>query len=80
MNKLMIVIAVLALGGCVRESLRADHGYSVENNMTVQALNPNAPDKELSGMDGQKAESAYQNYLSEDGKVKDETLIKNIRK
>ncbi|MDX1823120.1 MAG: hypothetical protein R3354_00295 [Thiohalomonadales bacterium] len=78
MNKVIVVIAITLLGGCARESLRSDHGYSVRHNVAVQAFNPNAPDKDLRGMDGAKAEAAYQNYLKDDGKMKDEKLVNKI--
>lgn len=80
MNKWMVVIAALALSGCVREHFRGDYGYSVENNMSAQTINPDAQYKDyptVSG-NGAKIEAGYQRYLKDDGKVEEGRVVEDV--
>lgn len=80
MNKWVVVMAALALTGCVREHFRGDYGYSVENNMSVQTINPDAQYKDypVVSSSGAKVEAGYERYLKDDGEVEEGRVVEDV--
>ncbi|MQX52978.1 hypothetical protein [Alcanivorax sediminis] len=80
MNKLIGIFLVLALTGCARESLRGDHGYSNENNMAVQVVNPGAENKDYGVITthGAKINAGVERYLKDDGEVEEGRVVEDV--
>lgn len=80
MNKLIVVMLAIALSGCVRMHFRDDYGYSVENNNTVQTINPEAQnmDRPPVASSGAKISAGYERYLNDDGQVEEGRVVEDV--
>ncbi len=80
MNKFLVMALVIFASGCARESLRPDFAYSTDNNMTVQAINPDADttDRGVISTHGAKINMGVERYLKDDGAVEEGRIVDDI--
>ncbi|MED5388293.1 MAG: hypothetical protein VX793_05540 [Pseudomonadota bacterium] len=80
MNKFLLVMLMVMLGACARESLRPDYGYSVNHNAEVQVINPDAryKDHPVISTHGGKLDAGYERFLKDDGKVEEGRIVEDI--
>lgn len=80
MNKFLIVAMAILISGCARESMRGDFGYSTENNIAAQTINPEAAttDRGVIGTHGAKINMGVERYLKDDGTVEEGRIVEDI--
>ena len=80
MNRIMVVIMVMLVSACARQSLRPDYGYSVDHSAQVQVINPDAhyKDRPVISTHGGKLDAGYERFLKDDGKIEEGRIVEDV--
>ena len=80
MNKFLMLLTIVLVSGCARETLRGDMGYSTDRNMAAQTINPEAAgmDRGVISTHGAKINMGVERYLKDDGTVEEGRIVEDI--